>query len=169
MLAPKNWKVVGTEESMENLKKIKFTDEQLESIAKSKNGIISQTTYYKYDTDKVQGFIPTVKIIVRLNPSESFDEFQSIIIATTEKLKSVLSGFEIIEPVENLKISNQNSIYYSCKYSITPVSSDEFKLRTRSYNIPRGRYFLSITLMDNESNEDCSSEFMEIIKTKRFE
>jgi hypothetical protein len=131
----------------------------------SNNGAISQISYHKYDVDSVVGFIPTIKITVRLNPAKNFDEFKNIMIASTDRLKSTLDNFEYLDRITNVKLSNHNCIYYSSRYSITPASSEKFIVRTKSYNIPRGNYFVSITFMDNESSEDCSSLFNEIIKT----
>jgi len=165
MQSPTNWKYAGTDESKKNLKEIKFTDEQLKVISSSNNGIISQISYYKYNQDSVTGFIPTVKITVRLNPAKTFDEFKTIMINSANRLKLTLSDFEYLDQVKTVKLSDHNSIYYSCRYSITPASSEKFNVRTISYNIPRGRYFVSITFMDNDSTEDCSNLFNGIIKT----
>jgi hypothetical protein len=165
MQTPANWKYAGTEESKKNLKEIKFTEEQLKRIENSNKGLISQISYYKYNIDSVKGFIPTVKITVRLNPANNFDEFKSMMVASANRVKSTLTSFEYLDNFTTVKLSNHNSIYYSCRYSITPVSSDKFIVRAKSYNIPRGRYFVSITFMDTESSEDCSNLFNELLKT----
>jgi len=162
---PKNWKYAGTEESKKNLKEVKFTEEELKSISNSNKGIISQISYYKYDMDSVTGFIPTIKITVRLNPAKDFNEFKNMITASADKLKSTLNNFVYLNNITTVKLSDHNSVYYSCRYSITPVSSDKFIIRTKSYSTPRGRYFVSITFMDNESTEDCSNVFNELLKT----
>ncbi len=162
---PKNWKYIGTEESKKNLKEIKFTEEQLKDISKSNNGIISQISYIKYEMGSVVGFIPTIKITVRLNPATNFDEFKNMMIASADDLKSTLNSFQYLDSVTEVKLSDHNSTYYSFLFSITPVSSDKFIVRAKSYDIPRGKYFVSITFMDNESTEDCSKLFDEVLKT----
>ena len=165
MQSPGNWKFAGTEESKKNLKEIKFTEEQIKRISNSTKGVISQISYYKYDIDSVIGFIPTIKITVRLNPAKNFDEFKNMMIASANRLKSTLNCIEYLDEVATVNLSDHNSIYYSCHYSITPASSDKFIVRAKCYNIPRGRYFVSITFMDNESTEDCSDLFTELLKT----
>ena len=165
MQTPRNWKYAGTDESTKNLKEVKFTDEQLKIIANSNKGVISQISYYKYDMDTMTGFIPTVKITVRLNPANNFEEFKKIMIASANRVKSTLNSFEYVDDFKTVKLSDHSSIYYSCRYSITPVSSDKFIVRTKCYDIPIGHYFVSIKFMDNESTEDCSELFNELIKS----
>lgn len=48
---------------------------------------------------------------------------------------------------------------------VSSVDSKRFFVRAKSYNVSRGKYFVSITLMDNETNEDCSKTFDEVIKS----
>jgi hypothetical protein len=165
MQTPANWKYAGTEESRKNLKEIRFTDDQLKRVAASNNGIISQITLYKYSTDSVSGFIPTVKLTVRLNPAANFGEFKAIITASTDRLKSAFDDFKYIDKVSTTRISNHDFVYSAFSFSITGAHSAKFVVRARSYDIPRWKYWFSISMMDNSTTEDCSAIYNEILKT----
>ena len=168
VLKPAGW-ILATEQEVENsLKKVKFTDDQIAHIVNSKKGIVSLCTFYKYRIDSAAGLIPTVKITVRSKPECTFGEFKEIMIASAERLKATLANFQFIEQVQQVSVGGSPSVYYSSTYSLALNDERKMKVRTRSYMIPREKYFISITLMDNESREDNSKIYDELIKSFQF-
>lgn len=165
ILKPKNW-ILATNEVVENsIKNFDFNDEQLVKIINSNKGVVSLCTYHKYRIDSVFGFIPTVKVMIRNNPTSNDQEFKKAMIESTDRIKTVVQNFTFINNFKELKIDNYNSLFYSCRYSLTSATGEIMNIRTRYYMIPKGSYFISISLMDNETNEDNSRVFDEIIKS----
>ena len=86
-------------------------------------------------------------------------------IASTERVKTVVKNFEFIENFKEVNVSGFPSLYYNCRYSLTLANGVNMKVRTRYYMIPKGAYFISISLIDNETNEDCSQVWDKFIKS----
>lgn len=160
---PQNWIGATNIDVLSNLDKIKFTDEELQKILNSNKGALTLSTFYKYNIDSMVGLIPTIKVTVRANSSTNITEFKEVMIATTERVKTVVKNFEFIENFKEVNVSGFPSLYYNCRYSLTLANGDNMKVRNRYYMIPKGRYFISISLMDNETKEDCSQVFTKFI------
>lgn len=162
---PRNW-ILATDELLEsNLKKFEFNDEQLIKILNSNKGVLTLCTYYKYKTGTVSGLIPTVKITVRNNPTTTFSDFKQMLIASTERVKTVVQNFEFIDSYKDVKISSYPSLFYSCRYSFGLVSGEIMKVRNRYFMIPKGKYFISINFIDNETNEDNTEIYNHLIQS----
>jgi hypothetical protein len=145
------------------LDKIKFNDEELQKILSSNKGVITLCTYYKYNIDSVAGLIPTVKVTIRSNPTSNMTDFKKVMTESTNRVKTVVKNFEFIDSLKEVNISNYPSLTYNCRYSLTLANGDNMKIRNRYYMIPKGIYFISISLMDNETNENCSQVFEQLI------
>jgi hypothetical protein len=77
-------------------------------------------------------------------------------VVSTERVKTVVKNFEFIENFKNVNVSGFPSLYYNSRYSLTLANGDDMKVRTRYYMIPKGTYFITVSLMDNETTEDCT-------------
>jgi|GEM_PF-3481023 len=167
MNIPQNWKLVGTEKSIKNLKEPKLTDEQLKKIMESNRGVISQVGYFKYDIDSVSGFIPCIRTSVKPNPAKDFLEFKTMMAVFAEKYIKELSDGKYIEEVSEVQIATKKAVYYSYSIKVWQKSVPVL-VRTKCYCIPLGSYFIAITCMDNEVSEDCSQLFAEAIGSVNF-
>ena len=156
MSKPESWIAATNADLQNNLNKIKFNDEELQEILNSNKGIITLSTYYKYRMNSVSGLIPTIKVTIRANPTTNMSDFKQVMTASTDQVKTIVKNFEFIENFKEMNVSNIPSLYYNCRYSLTLANGDNMKVRTRYYMIPKGTYFISFSLMDNETNEDCS-------------
>ncbi len=115
--------MLATDELLEsNLKKFKFNDEQLIKILNSNKGLLTLCTYYKYKISTVSGVIPTVKITVRNNPTTTLSNFKQLMIASTNRVKTVVQNFEFIDCFKDVKIDSYASLYYSCRYTFSLVT-----------------------------------------------
>jgi hypothetical protein len=162
---PKGW-ILATDEDLENnLKKIDFNGEQLKKVLESKKGVMTLCSYYKYKTDSVAGLIPTVKITIRNNPTTDFSDFKEMMTNSVDRMKTVFQHFEMIDSFKEIKLSAFNSLFCSFRYSVSLANGDTMKVRSKYYMIPKDKYFISISLMDNETNEDCSNVFDPMINS----
>ncbi len=165
MSKPENWIAATNTDLQNNLNKIKFTDEELQKVLNSNKGILTLSTYYKYKMESVAGLIPTIKVTIRENPTANMSDFKQVMIASTDRVKTVVKNFEFVENFKEVNISSFPSLYYNCRYSLTLANGDNMKVRTRYYMILKGKYFISISLMDNETNEDCSNVLDKFMKS----
>lgn len=165
MLKPDSWIVATNSDLQNNLDKIKFTEEELQKVLNSNKGILTLASYYKYRIDSVSGFIPTIKVTVRANPTTNMPDFKQVMIASTDRLKTVVKNFEYIDNLQETSISGLPCLLYSCRYSLPLADGSNIKVRNRYYMIPKGSHFISISLMDNETTENCSQTFDVFIKS----
>lgn len=168
MSKPQNWIAATNTDLQNSLDKIKFNDEELQKVLNSNKGILTLSTYYKYKIDSVAGLIPTIKVTVRANPTNNMADFKQVMAASTDRVKTVVKNFEFIEKFKEVNVSDFPSLYYNCHYSFTLANGDNMKVRNRYYMIPKGAYFISISLMDNETSEDCTQVLDNFIKSLRL-
>ncbi len=166
---PTNWVLASNEDQIKNITKFKLTEEQLLKLIKDNKGIISLRTYYKYNIDSVSGLIPTIKINVRTNPTGNFTEFKKIMITSTDNIKTFVDDFKFIDNFTDIKLSEKDCLYYSCSYSLKRKDADKINVRMKNYMIPKGQYFISISLMDNQTDDDCSKLYDELISSLQLE
>jgi len=162
-LKPEDWILTTNEDLENNLKKLEFNEEQLIKILNSNKGIITLCSYYKYRIDSISGLIPTTKVTIRSNPTYSYSDFKTMKTESTDRVRTVVSDFEFIEKLQDIKVSGFPALHYSCRYSINTTDGSKIKVRNRYYMIPKGTYFISISLMDNETNENCAKVYNEFI------
>lgn len=165
ILKPANWIKADNKDVENSINHIKFDDEQLIKVLNSKKGILTLGAYFKYDINSVSGFIPTVKIIVRNNPAKTDAEFKQMQIEGTNRVKTVVQNFEYIQDFTDLKLSEYNSLFYSCRYSFSLSNGESMNVRTRYYMIPKGEYYISISFMDNETDENNSELFDQLLNS----
>ena len=161
---PETWIVATNTDLQNNLSKIKFDDEELQKVINSNKGVLTLSSYYKYKIDSAAGLIPTIKVSIRANPTTNMSDFKQVMIASTDRVKTVVKNFEFIETFKEVNVSGFPSLYYNCRYSLAQSNGTDIKVRNRYYMIPKGIYFISISLMDNETNEDCSKVLDKFIK-----
>jgi hypothetical protein len=165
MSKPQNWIAATNTDLQKNLDKVNFNDEELQKVLNSNKGILTLSTYYKYKIDSVAGLIPTIKVTVRANSAPTMADFKEVMVASTDRVKTVVKNFEFIENFREVDLCGLSSLYYNCRYSLTLAKGDNIKIRNRYYMIPKGAYFISISLMDNETTEDCSQVLDKFIKS----
>jgi hypothetical protein len=165
MARPENWIVATNSDLQNNLDKLKFNEEELRKLLNSNKGIITLASYYKYKIDSVSGLIPTVKVTVRANPTTNMSDFKQVMNESTNRVKTVVKNFEFVDNLKEKNVSGFPCLFYSCRYSLTLANGDNMEVRTRYYMIPKGAYFVSISLMDNETNENCLQTFDKFISS----
>ncbi len=160
---PQHWILATNGDVQNSLDKLKFTEEALQKIINSNNGTLTLCTLAKYHIDSVSGLIPTIKVIIRENPAADMGEFKEMMTESTNRAKTVVKNFEFIDDFKEITISGIPSLFYSCRYSLTLADGEQMNIRARYYMIPKNGHFISISLMDNEDNENCSLVFDQFI------
>ena len=165
MAHPRKWKVSSEDQAMKNLNLLDFSDAKLIELLKKNNNSISLGTIYKYDIKKHAGLIPTIKINVRINPAEDFDDFKSLITQSSQSFRTLFPDFQYIQQPVEVEISGVKGILFIGKYSIMSKNGQSLKVRSRTYAIPYKKYFFQVNFTDGQVLDDCSNEFDELVKS----
>lgn len=153
---PLGWNTATNADLQNNLDRISFNEEELQKVINSNKGVLTLVSYFKYNLDSVIGLIPTIKVTIRINPTSSMEEFKQVMVASTDRMKKVLKNFEFIENFIEVSVSGFQALYYNSRYSLLLADGDIINVRNRYYMIPKGDFFITVSLMDNETNEDCT-------------
>ena len=165
MEEPHHWQIANNDELLANLNKYDLDDDALKALLKENKGSILLTSFYKYETNKHAGLIPTIKINMRQNPAKEFSTFKSMISQSSKGFETVFPDFTYIqEPVE-VEISGIRSVFFSGKYTMKTQNGTELKIKSRTYAIPYGDYFFQVNFIDGQTTDDCTEEFDALVKT----
>ncbi|PJJ67179.1 hypothetical protein [Chryseobacterium geocarposphaerae] len=162
---PKNWFESNNEFLLKNLEKFKITDENLSKLLSNKKGSILLASFHKYNPKTHNGLIPTIQVNVRLKGQGNFDQFKNSLTESVKGFKKYFQDFELINEVSEVKISGIKSIFFVGKFTMKTQNGQEMKVRSRTYAIPYKNYFFQINFTDNQTSDDCSKEFDELVNT----
>lgn len=165
MQEPMGW-IWGNEDDLSrNLDKLDIDEEKLLKIIKEHEGSVLILSVYKYDPQTHKGLVPAIQINVRERNNEDFDTFKSDIIRSARSFDGLYDDFEFIEEPTNVKISHIKSIYFVTKFTMHTENGQTHRVRSRIYVIPWKHYYFQINMTDDLMGEDCSNEFLRLIKT----
>ncbi|MEL6639063.1 MAG: hypothetical protein AAFW73_20705 [Bacteroidota bacterium] len=165
MTSPEGWQVQQEEDILKNLDKYDFDEEQLQELLAKRNGSIPLISFFKYDPKTHAGLIPTIQILVRSNPTPSFEYFEQMINQSAGDLKNVLEDFTLIESPRVVEVSGQPAIFLTGTYSLGTKRGAKLYARTRVYAVPKGAYFFQIAFIDAQEGEDCSELFDALLQS----
>ncbi len=165
MQEPMGW-IWGNEDDLaRNLDKLDIDEEKLLKIIKEHEGSVLILSVYKYDPQTHKGLVPAIQINVRERNNEDFGAFKSDIIRSARSFDGLYDDFEFIEEPTNVKISHIKSIYFVTKFTMHTENGQTHRVRSRIYVIPWKHYYFQINMTDDLMGEDCSNEFLRLIKT----
>ena len=84
---------------------------------------------------------------------------------SSKGFKTVFPDFAYIDPPTEITISEIKSVYFIGSYSMKSQNGDSINIRSRTYAIPYKNYLFQVNFIDGPTNEDCSKEFDNLIKT----
>ena len=160
---PKSWFSGGKKLLHDNINKYKFNHEQVEQLVNDVKTSKVLGIYYKYDPNVHYGLIPTIKVYIRQNQSENFEDFLISMKRGIEDAKSFTTNFKYIDSPSTILIGQRKAFYASSTYSLKVQTGEMATVRTKFVGIPFGSKFLYITLLDNEK-EDCTDIYKEVIE-----
>lgn len=164
MDVPTNWISINEDAIMENLNKYDFTDKQLNELLKSNNSAVNISSYTKYDPKKYAGIIPTIKIRTISNPTTNSADFLKYAKASAESGINSLDNFRFEEKPRIIKISNQDVIKFSVKFSIKNAGAI-YEIVSNSYYIPKNGYYISLNFIEQIGKENNEEFFEKLIKS----
>ncbi|KAF2509734.1 hypothetical protein E0W72_09470 [Flavobacterium arcticum] len=165
MQEPMGW-IWGNEDDLaRNLDKLDIDEEKLLKIIKEHEGSVLILSVYKYNPQTHKGLVPAIQINVRERNNDDFGAFKSDIIRSARSFDGLYDDFEFIEEPKNIKISHIKSIYFVTKFTMHTENGQTHRVRSRIYVIPWKHYYFQINMTDDLMGEDCSKEFLRLIKT----
>ncbi len=165
MQEPEGWMWGNEDDLARNLEKLDIDEEKLLKIIKEHEGSVLILSVYKYIPQTYKGLVPAIQINVRERNNEDFGAFKSDIIRSARSFDGLYDDFEFIEDPANVKISHIKSIYFSTKFTMRTENGQTHRVRSRIYVIPWKHYYFQINMTDDLMGEDCSMEFLRLIKT----
>lgn len=166
---PHNWQIANNEDILKNLDKYDLTDDAINELLKKNKGSVLLTSFYKYETNKHAGLIPTLKINMRETTTKDFATFKSVVGQISEGFTTVFPDFTYIQEPTEIEISGIKSVYFSGKYSMKLQNGAVIKIKSRTYSIPYGDYFFQVNFIDGQIKDDCTEEFDSLVKTIKIE
>lgn len=146
----------------DNIHNYKFSQDQISQLVNDLNASKVLGVYYKYDPKVHHGLVPTIKVYIRHNQSENFDDFFLSLKNGIESVKSLVTNFKYIENPTTVSIGQRKAFYASSTYELKVQTGEAASVRTKFVGIPFGREYLYVTLLDNES-EDCAELFKDVV------
>ena len=161
---PENWIVAKNGETLENIKQqIKLDPETLNKILEQNKGTIQVVTFYKYPIETTPGIIPTIKVNLQKNTSNSFDEFKKGIEESFSGIKQVFPDFKYLSNPVKTQISGLDCIKAICTYTLKAKTGEE-KVKITVYAVPIKNQFYQVTFMDSKK-EDNTKLYDDLAKT----
>lgn len=164
MQEPTDWIPQLRSNLVENIKSLDDSD-RIDAILKNHKGDIAVRSFLKYDPSTVAGLIPTVNVNVRRKSTNDFAVFKKELIASTEFVKNNVDNFVFLSNPTEIEISGIRSVYMVLTYSVKREDGQILKPRSRIYAIPIKGYFIQVNLIDGQTENDCTKEFDELVKT----
>ncbi|OIQ16898.1 MAG: hypothetical protein BM557_09105 [Flavobacterium sp. MedPE-SWcel] len=162
---PLGWIWGNNDDLARNLEKLDIDEEKLVKIIKEHEGSVLLLSLYKYDPQTYEGLVPAIQVNVRERNNEDFHEFKSNIIRSARSFHGLYDDFEFMEEPKDIKISHIKSIYFVTKFTMRAENGLTYRVRSRIYVIPWKHYYFQINMTDDLMGEDCSREFLHLVKS----
>lgn len=155
---PKDWFSFSDKEMMDNLDKYDFDEKQMDNFIKSHQESVNFATFTKFDPKKVSGIIPTIKILMRSNPTKNSTEFLEYVNRMNEGAKAQLDQFAVAQKPVLVKIAGNDAVKTGYTFTLN-IKKEYIKIRCGTFYIPRGSYFLTLNFIEAIDKEDNSAIF----------
>jgi len=167
MMHPTNWFQPEIGDQLKNAsERIKLSPEKLEAIFRSHQNSIEIVTFLKHHPDSIEGIIPTIKVILRPNPTKTLDEFKTMIEYSINSMKKTFPDFVLTQPVSIVKLNGKSCVLVEgLNKIVTRFGTGE--VRTVMYTIPDGDTFYQINFMDTPK-ENCNPLFIAVANSIRW-
>lgn len=161
---PENWIIAKNGQTIENIKKeIKLDSLTLNKLIEDNKGTIQIVAFYKYPIETTLGIIPTIKVNLRKNTTQSFEAFQKDIEESYKSIKQVFPDFKFLTDPIKVKVSGLDCVKAICTYTLKANTGEE-KVIVTVYAIPIKDKFYQITFMDSEK-EDNTELYNKLVET----
>lgn len=165
MPQPKGWFRIKKDGLTKNLAKFDFTEAEIEKLLKEQNSSVLMAAFTKYDPKTTPGVIPTIQVALRPNTTKDFRSFKAGLIRSLENLRKQFDEFKLIEEPSEVEIGGIKSFLMHATFVMKAADGRIFKVRTRTYSVPRPGSFYQINFTDSPEVEDCTAEFDKLVRT----
>lgn len=165
MNEPLGWVWGNNTDLARNLEKLDIDEDKLKKIVEEHKGSVLILSLFKYDPQTYKGLIPAIQINVRERNNEDFESFKSDVVRSARNFNGLYDDFEFLEEPQEVKISHIKSISFVTKFSMPTDNGQLHRVRSRIYVIPWKHYYFQINMTDDLMGEDCTLEFLKLIKS----
>jgi len=166
MLEPANWIPADRETLDKNAHKLDLSEKEIDDMLQKQKKAVSLMSYFKYNIKGHPGLIPAINVDVRNNPAKDFASLKKGLEGSLSVLQKTFPDAEYIHKPSETVVGGQKCIYFSIRYTVH-MNDGQMVLKTkcRSYIIPYRNYLFRMNLIDGQTEEDCTTEFDDLIKS----
>lgn len=171
MNKPEGWVPIGKDEVELSLKRLDLKETTLDRFLEQNQGTLPIFTYVRYKQDTFNGVNPKIEarvIRIKTNAQVTFTAFKP---AAENALRGIAKEFDdqkyIVAPSE-VVVGGVHSVYHVSEFTIKMKSGSKHRVRSRTYMVPRGTFFLQISFVDEPAVSDLSSEFDRLVGSINF-
>jgi len=139
---PTEWQFITAEENLENIKKVKLSDEEFHQkmLKYSTAPLVAMMKYSEPYDDLNPSFKVNIKPLGQLKGSDP-KKILSLILPQFQKIFQDLS---LAQPPTDTKVSGLNAAYMSINYSLAIPDGRVFPTTSEVWIVPRGDFFFII-------------------------
>ena len=147
--APRGWFNPQPEVMIDNIRKLDSGKEDIAAILGTNRGSLLVATYLKHNPRGHVGMIPTINVIGRPNPHNSFDGFREGVAAQSLAIGSTLRNYQVITPVSERDIAGRHVVYFAAEFDLSRQGGENYRISSTTYAIPCGELFLQISMSES--------------------
>lgn len=147
--APNGWFVSRHEKIAENIRKLDGAKEDIRSILASHHGSIVVATYSRYDPRGRAGVIPTINVLGRSNPHNTFEAFRDMIGANAHSMRSVLRNYVLKAAPTERTLAGRRVVDFTAEFEISTEKGGSYTVSSTTYAIPCGDIFLQVSMSES--------------------
>ena len=163
---PANWIERTDFQRQENLQKYEFSDEQLTKQVEIDKTSRFLAVIYRDDPKKVAGIIPTIQVLIRPLPNITFERFKTTVVSSLFEAGAV-DNLKLVGDVETPTVSGVRSVMFNTTFDLK-AENLIYTIRNRNYAIPRGKYFIQISMSDENDEDWTETEFSAFIESVKI-
>lgn len=160
---PEGWLIVEDRAFKENMDKFEWAGKQ-EEMERQK-AAAKVIAFHKYDPQTYEGIIPTLNVTTGANPTKTFAQFKQMVYNSHAQFKKVLHDFKIVSEPKEIVIDGKKALVESTSYILKDGNGSRAKIKSRMLCLSNGKYYYTITIIEEDGKEDNMAVFDALIKT----
>lgn len=102
-------------------------------------------TYTKYQPTERAGLIPKLDVVLRSNPTKTFEAFFKMISTSPAQLKAFFPDFTLTEPLREVRVGGRRAVLMSAAYSVETNNTGRLSVRGLVYAVMDGDALFQIS------------------------
>ena len=166
--APEGWHLMTREGVVDNLGRLQMSASERRKLLANAAVSTPVVTYMKYQPTAKVGLIPKIDVVLRSNPTTTFEAFFKMMSTGPAQLKALFPDFKLTEPMREVRVGGRRAVLMSAVYSIETSNAGRLSTRGLMYAVMDGDAFFQISLTDGPT-DDCAAVFAQVMSTIRFD